>query len=82
MGAEVLSRYIPSSHAPMSDPNRSILRLIFRLMMSNKTFVIEHYSTTILSDETKYNTLCALCLEQSSLKTLIWVLNLIPAVFQ
>ena len=32
-------------------------RLIFRLMMSEKSFVIGHYANLILSDETKYHIL-------------------------
>ena len=39
--------------------------LIFRLMLSKKAFVIEHYSILILSEETKYWKFCALCLQQS-----------------
>ena len=36
-------------------------------MVSKKGFVIEQYSILILSDETKYQTFRALCLEQFSL---------------
>ena len=39
--------------------------------MSKKAFVIKHYSILILCDENKYSTFWALCLEQSSSRTLI-----------
>ena len=40
-------------------------------MMSEKAFFIEYYSTLILSEETKYNTFEAICLEQSISRILI-----------
>ena len=45
-------------------------KIIFRLMMSKKAFVIEYCFTQILPDEINYHTFWALCLEQSSSRNL------------
>ena len=56
---------------PLVSNYRSTLKLIFRLLMSKKAFLIKHYCTLILPDETKYHTFWALCLEQLSSITLL-----------
>ena len=57
--------------APLVSTYRSTLRLNFALMMFKKAFIIEYYSTLILSDEIKYHTFWALCIEQSSSRSVI-----------
>ena len=66
---EFSSRTTPKG--PLVSNYRSSLRLIFRLMMSKKAFVIKNYSTLILSDETRYHPFWALCLGAIKFKKLI-----------
>ena len=50
----ILSQITPKG--PLINNYHSTLRLIVRLMMSKKAFVMKHYFILILSDEIKYHT--------------------------
>ena len=65
------SNALPTLKGPLVSKYRSTLTLIFRLMVSKKAFIVVHYSALILSDETRYHTFWALCLERSSPRALV-----------